>query len=368
MFSKTAIIHEWFEDFGGAEVVVEQIAKLSPGSPIFTLWSDLSEVSGRKPIESFLAKTPLRKHKALSLPLQMLVWRYLESSGSEYEKLIISSHLFAHHAKFKGAEQAQKFAYVHTPARYIWEPDRDKRGDKVIFRAASSLIKPVDRARAQEVFSFAANSKFTQSKIMQFWQREAEVIYPPVGVKEIGISLKNNEEHVLKELASLPSEFILGASRFVEYKNLKRVIEIGELVGLPVVLAGNGPLLTELRSQGERAKVPVIILEKPGRNLLLELMRRSSVFIFPPVEDFGIMPVEASACGTPVLANYLGGAAETVEPGVNGFTVDMESDSEVLRMFTKMTLIQPNIAIQHAQKFDTSVFNEKVSKWANLGD
>lgn len=366
MSSKTAIVHEWFESFGGAEVVAEQIARLSPASPIFTLWSDLEEVSGREPISSFLSKTSLRNHKALSLPAQLLVWRHLDPGDLAFEKLIVSSHLFAHHARFKGSEGAVKFAYIHTPARYIWEPNRDKRGDRLLFRAASMVIKPIDRHRAKEVASFAANSKFTQNKIQEFWQREAEVIYPPVGVKEIFSILAENGETSFPEISQLPSEFILGASRFVEYKKLKRVIEIGELLRLPVVLAGSGPLLAQIKSFGENASVPVTIIERPRRNLLFELMRRSSAFIFPPIEDFGIMPVEASACGTPVIANYLGGAAETVLHGVNGFTVDIESDSEVKMIFSNVGQIVPEKAAEHALLFDTSIFNEKVVQWARL--
>lgn len=363
---KIALVHDWIEKYGGAEVVLDQLARVFPQSDLYVLWSEEIERYGIPTRQSFLANSPLRMNKVASVPFQLLAWRTFRTLPAQYEKLVVSSHLFAHHVRFQSSPNAEKFVYAHTPARYIWEPERDGRGDTVLFRLASKALKPIDRKRAQEAFKIAANSLYTKGKIQKAWGRDAEVIHPPVGVSEIvnavrgGIELSNEDSRILE---SLPAEFILGASRFVEYKKLEKAITLGEWLKIPVVIAGSGPLLAKYVELSKIASIRVIIIERPSDNLLLQLYARCLVYFFPPEEDFGVMPVEASAAGAPVLANRLGGAAETVVEGINGALVDMESKSEILSGFDRLTSIDKSLATSHVLKFDSSVFQEKILKW-----
>src|SRR5690606_22739556 len=121
--------------------------------------------------------------------------------------------------------------------------------------------------------------------------------------------------------SALPSAFVLGASRLVPYKRVDAAIIAGEAAGLPAVIAGDGPDRARLAALAARASIPVTFLGRTSDALLRELYRRATVYVFAPIEDFGIMPVEAMAAGTPVIARDIGGAAETVVDGVTGALV-----------------------------------------------
>ena len=364
--NRIALVHEWVEKFGGAESVLDELVKLFPKSDLYVLWTDFAERYPLETYESFISKTFLRNHKAMSLPFQLAAWRLFGNRTKDYDKVIVSSHLFAHHIKLGNSSTSNKYIYTHTPARYIWEPERDTRGDNFLFRAAASLIKPLDRRRALEPLEIAANSGFTREKIAAAWDRDAKVIYPPVRAFEIqsklkaGISIDDSE---LRALGALPKGYILGASRFIEYKKLDRVIEIGEWTDTPGVIAGSGPLLARLTQRAALAKVPVTIIQRPSDEMLLTLFANAQSYIFPPIEDFGVMPLEAGACGTPVLANEIGGSAETVSDGVNGWKVDMQSKSSILDGMNRITAVSSSGCISESMKFDSSVFREEILNW-----
>lgn len=309
------IIHEWVEKSGGSEKVVEEFLNEFPDSELQVLWSDAPERFSATPRETWLAKTPLRRSKALALPLMPIVWRGLGSSAPP-EWLLVSSHLFAHHARVRSRLDTPKLVYAHTPARYVWEPQLDARGASIPARLVSAGLKPMDRLRAKEADAIAANSEFTRQRIQRAWQRDATVIFPPVDTERITAEAAwrnrlNGEDEAT--LASLPNQFILGASRFVSYKRLELVIECGEANDLPVVLAGGGPDSDRLKSFADASAVPVIFVDRPSDNLLFALYQQSLAFVFPAIEDFGIMPVEAMATGTPVIVPAVGGAAESVQ-------------------------------------------------------
>lgn len=324
-----AIAHEWIEPSGGAEKVLDVMLDTFPDSDVFVLWDD---APGRYPAqrvtESWLAKTPLRRHKAAALPFLPATWRRLHSDR-RYDWLLVSSHLFAHHARFSGVNaDIPKFVYAHTPARYIWTPELDARGNSLPVKAAAALLKPLDRKRAQEAMAIAANSEFVRQRIQRAWDRDAVVIYPPVDVERIQAVEDWRNELIGEELAvleSLPSEFILGASRFIPYKRLDLVIETGNAAGLPVVIAGRGPEEEQLRELAAEVSVPVQFVISPSDALLYALYQGALAYVFPAVEDFGIMPVEAMAAGCPVAALSIGGVAESVVPGISGVVSEQAS-------------------------------------------
>lgn len=357
------IVHEWFEQFGGAEKVVEELAGVFPDASIACLWDDFPKrFAGRHVQESWLANTPLRRHKSLAVPFMLPTWRYL---GTEQRPdwLLCSSHLFAHHARLRKFD-VPKYVYAYTPARYIWNPEVDRRGRSPLVRTVSGPLQKLDRARAREATSIACVSNFVRARIQETWEQDSRVIHPPVDVEYYATS----REHELTGpeidvLESLPEVFVLGASRFIPYKRLDLVIQFGVANDVPVVLAGGGPDEDHLRRLAASASVPVTFVNRPSRALLRELYAKALAYVFPPVEDFGIMPVEAAAAGTPVIANSLGGAAETVIRGETGILLSAFSDQHMSRALEILEIISPARCRLQARQFGSNVFRRSMRSW-----
>ncbi|WP_313477382.1 glycosyltransferase [Microbacterium sp.] len=357
------LVHEWFSRHGGSENVFEVLSDVFPDAERFCLWND-SDGRFRGVHETALARTPLRRSKAAALPFMPAAWRHLPSREADW--VLTSSHVFAHHARFGGpARHAPKLVYAHTPARYVWTPELDGRGSGMAARAASALLKPIDRRRAAEPLAIAANSAFIAQRIAEAWEREATVIHPPVDVTAVAAAvhaeLAPAERHAL---AGLPTEYLLGVSRFVPYKCLDRVIEAGVASGLPVVLAGSGPEEPRLRAMaaahGDRN---VTFVLDPSSAALAHLYKNALAMVFPAVEDFGIMPVEAMAVGTPVVANATGGTAETVVDGVTGALVQEWTRDELAAAVERAVEANADACVARAYEFDTPVFAERIASW-----
>jgi glycosyltransferase involved in cell wall biosynthesis len=358
------IVHEWLAKTGGSENVVEALAALFPDAPITSLWNDLpSRFEVGRVTETWLARTPLRRSKALALPLMPMVWRTLPEASADW--VLCSSHLFSHHAQFAGpARNAPKYVYVHTPARYIWAPELDGRGNGLPAKALSVPLKALDRKRAQEPVSIAANSDFIRRRVEMSWDRDSTVIYPPVSV---GAYAGGSEADLTTEesdlLSSLPDTYLLAASRFVPYKRLDVAIAAGVATGVQVVLAGEGPDEPRLRALADEHPGLVTFVPRPSFALLNHLFRRALVYIFPPIEDFGIMPVEAMATGTPVIANAIGGAAESVKDGLTGALLH-SFDGTSLRDAVDLAARTDSAAcVARAWEFDVAVFNDRIKNW-----
>ena len=161
----------------------------------------------------------------------------------------------------------------------------------------------------------------------------------------------------------LPRTFWLGVSRFVPYTHLDTVIRIGELLDAPVVIAGYGPLEDELRARGGESSVPVELLLTPSDAMVRALMDRALLFAFPPIEDFGIVAVEAMAAGTPVMANRVGGAGESVREGVSGSLFDPRSADEIRTAASMCASLRRDAIAEHARQFDNSVFDRSLLDW-----
>jgi glycosyltransferase involved in cell wall biosynthesis len=360
------LVHEWISQAGGSENVLEAMSNIYPDADIFCLWNDSrGRFADTRVKESWLARTPLRRCKSLALPLMPVTWRALQNKG--YDWALISSHLFAHHARFADQPDGfRRYVYVHTPARYIWNPELDARGSNVAARAVSKALRPLDRKRANESGSFSANSRFVRDRMRAAWGIDAQVIYPPVAVERIQSVVDwrtQLEETELAALAGLPRDFVLGASRFIPYKRLDLVIKTGERVGLPVVLAGKGPELPVLRELAVRSSVPVHFVLAPSDAMLYALYQRTSVFVFPAVEDFGIMPVEAMAAGAPVLAQAVGGTAETVAPGRTGALICFESADDLKSGIEQAIGTSREDRLDRARGFSMSRFSAKIADW-----
>ena len=359
------IVHEWIERHGGSENVLEQIAREFPEARIQCLWNNSGERFDTERVdETWLARTPLRNSKSLALPFMPFTWRTLRDSNAEW--VLCSSHLFAHHARFRGeAKHARKYVYVHSPARYIWAPDMDARGANPLIRAAALPLKALDRFRAREATAIASNSNFVRERVARTWRRDSTVIYPPVDVAQYTDSIHDSDltEQELELLSSLPDSFILGASRFIPYKRLDLVIRMGQVNKVPVVLAGDGPSLVELQALAAQSPGLVTFVGRPSFPLLRALYERALAYVFPAVEDFGIMPVEAMATGTPVVAPMMGGAAESVLEGRTGTLLEKFDDATMRGAINRVSALHASDCIERAWEFDTSVFRRRIREW-----
>ncbi|MEV7800333.1 glycosyltransferase [Microbacterium foliorum] len=355
------LVHEWLAPRGGSENVFEALSQVFPDAARFCLWN---ESEGRFVVdgETWLARTPLRGRKAAAVGLMPLAWRTLPSVEADW--ILTSSHLFAHHARFAGAgRSAPKLVYAHTPARYIWNPELDVRGDSFAARAAAKMLKGLDRRRAQEPIAIAANSVFVQKRIAQAWHRESTVIHPPVDVTGF-LRAPEPDERDHEVLAGLPETFLLGFSRFIPYKRLDLVIEAGIAADVPVVLAGAGPDEARLRSFAEeRAPGRVFFVRSPGAELYRALLQHCLALVFPAVEDFGIVPVEAMAAGRPVIAAPVGGTAETIVDGSTGAFVEHWSHDELRRAVEVAAGVSHEACRTQAKKFSEAVFADRIKEW-----
>lgn len=360
------LVHEWISQSGGSENVLQAMSEVYPDADIVCLWNDsVGRFPQERLRESWLARSPLRRSKAVALPFMLSTWRKLKNHG--YDWALISSHLFAHHVRFNPQPgDFRRFVYVHTPARYIWAPELDGRGQGRTARTIAAALKPLDRRRARQMATYAANSDFVRRRMAAVWGVEATVIHPPVEVTEIQqvkewSSRLDAEE--LAVLAGLPEGYVLGASRFVPYKRLDLVIEAGEVADRPVVLAGAGPELGRLRAAAETASVPVHFVDRPSTALLRALYQRAAVFVFPAVEDFGIMPVEAMAAGAPVVAQAVGGTAESIVPGLTGALSTFNSRASMKEGVACALATRRADRCQHAEIFRTERFRDEIRAW-----
>lgn len=360
------IVHEWIEPSGGAENVLDQFVAQFPEADVLCLWNDAPNRFPPGTVqESPLARSMLRRSKALSMPLMPLIWRTWQNR--DWDWVLVSSHLFAHHIHFRGrAEQPRKLAYIHTPARYLWEPQLDNRGNSPLLQIAARPLRRLDRARTDDSTEYAANSEFVRQRIARVWDRDAAVIYPPVDIHRIASTPDWTTKLNAREAAtvsSLPPNFVLGASRFVPYKRLDWVIRAANAAGLPAVIAGSGPDLKRLRAVADEVKVPVHFIDRPSDALLFSLYQRALVYVFPPIEDFGIMPVEALAAGAPVIANRVGGAGESVTDGADGLLFEDDRWESIADLIDSIPQSRYEPSPDLHSRFSAERFRHQIASW-----
>jgi len=304
---KTAIVHEWFVTYVGSEKVVEQLLALYPEADLFTLVdflpaSEREFLKGRKIHTSFIQKLPLaKKYYRQYLPWMPLAIEQFDLS--EYELIISSSHAVA-----KGvltAPDQLHISYVHSPMRYAWDMQhqylRETGLDKGIFswytRRLLHRMRLWDYRTANGVDWFVANSRFIARRIWKVYRREAKVIHPPVQIENF-------------PLQETKSDYYLAASRMVPYKKMDLIVEaFNRMPKKRLVVIGEGPGLRKVKAN---AKSNIEVLGYQPTGILSQYMQGARAFIFAAREDFGIMPLEAQASGTPVIAFGEGGALETI--------------------------------------------------------
>jgi glycosyltransferase involved in cell wall biosynthesis len=304
---KVAVAHDWLVTMGGAERVLEQILAVYPEADLFTLVDFLPErdrgfLGGRRVRTSFLQKIPgaAKKYRSL-LPLMPAAAESLDLM--KYDLVVSSSH-----AAIKGVRTrrgAIHVCYCHTPARYVWDMReeylRDAGLDRGMRGAAARLllwrIREWDRGVSAGVTGFIANSAHIARRILRNYGRDSAIIHPPV---DTGFFTPGGTRE----------DFYATASRMVPYKKMDLIAAaFSSMPGRRLVVMGGGP---EMQKVKEAAGPNVSILGHVDRGTLRENLRSARAFIFAAREDFGIAPVEAQACGTPVIALGEGGTVESV--------------------------------------------------------
>lgn len=308
---KTAIVCDWLTVYGGAEKVIGQLIDCYPDADIFAvvdfLPPDQRDFLRGKPVQTtFIQHMPFaRKHYRHYLPLMPLAIEQLDLSA--YDLVLSSSHAVAK-GVLTGPNQVH-ISYVHSPIRYAWdlqhqylrETGLDKKWRGWLARYLLHKIRLWDLRSAAGVDYFIANSQFIAKRIAKTYRRDATVIYPPVNVDQF-------------QPGQHKQEFYLTASRLVPYKKVDLIVEAFQTMpDKQLIVIGDGPDMAKIR---KKAGSNVTLLGYQSDNVLRNHMQKAKAFIFAAEEDFGIAPVEAQACGTPVIAFGKGGALETVR-GLN---------------------------------------------------
>lgn len=361
------IAHEWVAAAGGSENVFRALLHGFPSADGVCLWNDAPETLNREIRETGLASLPLRRHKAVALPFMPAAWRAVDLDA--YDVVLASSHAFAHHLASRAAREGRSaYAYVHTPARYLWAPEVERRGRGAAARFVALPLRAIDRRAVDSRVQYAANSRFVQERIYRAWGVQASVIHPPIDVERISSvddwrsALTEEEERLFEALPQGP--FVLGASRLVGYKRLDLALVVGDALDLPVVVAGFGPDEPRLRSMAKQVRVPVTFTGRVSDAQLFALYQAAALFVFLPIEDFGIMPLEAVAAGTPTLVNSAGGAREGVMLVEGGQEVDAESGPrELARAAEAAMRSDMTRAAAGIQEFSRASFDAAVKSW-----
>jgi glycosyltransferase involved in cell wall biosynthesis len=361
---RIAFIHDWLVDKGGSENVLSAMLEQWPHAPVYTLVHDhqgptRSLLNGHTVITSFLQKLPqaTRRYRSF-LPLMPIAIEQFDLSA--FDIVISSSHAVAK-GVIIGPDQLH-ISYVHSPIRYAWElqfqylreAGLDHGLKSVLVRWLLHYIRLWDTRTANGVDEFVCNSRFVARRIWKVYHRKATVIYPPVDVDKF-------------ELCEQKENFYLTASRMVPYKRINLIVEaFAKMSDKRLFVIGNGPDFDKIKAI---ATPNVILMGYQPLEVLREKMQKAKAFIFAAEEDFGIVPVEAQACGTPVIAFGKGGALETIVNEKTGLFFEEQSVDSLLdaisRFETRKMEFSPHEIRKNAERFSKARFQEEFTSFVN---
>jgi glycosyltransferase involved in cell wall biosynthesis len=315
---RVVLVHDWLTGMRGGEKVLEAICRIVPQAELVTLLHVPGSVSpliaGRRIRTSFIQHLPLARHLYRHyLPLFPIAVEALDLDDAD---LVISTS----HAAVKSVVRtgrARHLCYCHSPMRYAWDQFEAYFGVERVGPVPHAVLRRVmaglarwDRATADRVDAYLANSRYVAGRIARYYNRHASVLYPPVDTSFF-------------TPGGVPPEFYyLVVSALVPYKRIDVAIQAASLLGARLKIAGIGPDEARLKALAGPTVEFLGSVEGEG---LRELYRRAQALVLPAEEDFGIAPVEAMACGRPVVALARGGATESVEPGITGMLVDRQT-------------------------------------------
>lgn len=359
---KKALIHDWFSTYAGAEKCVESFTNIWDDFEIYSLIDFLKGadrdkiLKGKHAHTSFIQKLPFAKDKYRNyLPLFPLAIEQFDLSG--YDVVLSSSHAVA-----KGVlthSNQLHIAYVHTPIRYAWdlyhqylrESGLDCGLKGVLAKYFLHKIRLWDASTANRVDHYVANSRYIARRIKKTYGKPSDVIYPPVDV----------DKFTLREAKE---EFYLTASRMVPYKKIDLIVEAFSQTDKKLLVIGDGPDMAKIKS---KAGKNVELLGFASDETMADLMGRAKAFVFAAEEDFGITPVEAQACGTPVICFGRGGARETVRDGESGLYFMEQNAKELLAAVAKFEQnydkFEPTKIRENSLKFSRARFEAEIKSY-----
>jgi glycosyltransferase involved in cell wall biosynthesis len=369
---RVAIVHHWFVSVSGGERVVDALCQLFPEADIFTLFCQddglPAAAVGHSVTASFLNLLPgARRYHRQLLPLYPLAVESLDLSGYD---IVISSDS----GPVKGVitdQNAVHVCYCHSPMRYLWDaqPSYEKAMSllpRAIFKLSAHYVRNWDQLAAQRVDYFIANSNHVAGRISKYYRRESTVLYPPV-------------ETTRGVIAEETDDYYLAVGRLVSYKRTDLLIQACNSLRRKLVIVGAGPELKRL----QRIAGPTIRFAGAlGDDKLWQTYARCRALLFAAEEDFGIVPLEAQACGRPVIAFGRGGALETVRGlspdapprtgklangGPTGIFFESQTVDSVVEAMERFEAVEnqfdPERIQARARQFDTSVFLREFTQY-----
>lgn len=366
---KIAAVHEWLVSYAGSEKVFERILDVYPDSDIFSVIDFMPEnqrsfLKGKQVYTSFIQRLPMSSRKYRSyLPLMPLAVEQMDLS--KYDLILSSSHAVAK-GVLTGPDQLH-ICYVHSPMRYAWDLQHQYLRESGLNKGLKGLMakwmlhkmRLWDYRTANGVDYFIANSEFIAKRIWKVYRRAAEVIYPPVEVEKF-------------EYCDRKEDYYLTASRMVPYKKIGLIVEaFSTMPDKKLIVIGDGPEYKKIRA---KAASNIEFLGYQPFDIMKEYMQKARAFVFAAEEDFGIIPVEAQACGTPVIAFGKGGATETVR-GIHqsneptGLFFHEQSIGSLITAVREFELYEDTIRYEFCRKnalrFSPDIFTDKFRAFVN---
>jgi len=360
---KICFVHDWLTTYGGAELVLKTMLEIWPDTPIFTLIYDENGqcrdiIQSTKVTGSFINKLPFAKRKHRSyLPLMPLAIEQLDLSN--YDVVISDSHAVA-----KGVITSPNqlhISYIHTPIRYAWDMQHQYLSQAGLTRGIKGLlakyllhyIRMWDLRTVPGVDEFVANSNFIAQRIRKFYKRTANVIYPPVEIDRFKVE-KEKED------------FYLVVSRLVPYKKVDIIVQaFSDLPYKKLIVIGDGP---ELKNLKKHSSSNIEFLGFQEDKVVEDFLRKAKALIYAAEEDFGIVPVEAQACGTPVIAYGKGGVLETVLDGETGLFFPEQSPISIIdaiEKFEKHPKFDSTEIRRNAERFSKKRFKTEMKSFVD---
>ncbi len=350
-----ALVHDWLNQMGGAENVLEAMVALYEGAPVYT-----SMYAPDRMPDSYRAwdiRTTwmdhlpgIHAHHQPYMPLYPLAWQGLDLSG--YDLILSNKSGFCHGVN---TGDALHICYCLAPTRYLWQFDHYIAREQ-LSHAVAAILRPVvaslqrwDYQAAQRVDHFIAISSEIRQRIAQFYDRESVIIYPPVETERFAPAASHED-------------YYLVVSRLVPYKRIDLAVRACTEMGLPLKIAGKGRDRERLEAM---AGPTVEFLGYVPDDDLPDLVARCRALFFPGLEDFGITPVQAQAAGRPVIAYRGGGALDTIIEGRTGLFFDeqtVESLRAAITRFEDMTF-DPKVCRKNAERFDRAVFDRELASF-----
>lgn len=353
---KTAIVHDWLNQIGGAEDVLETLLEIYPRVPIYTslYWRDGMPDHWRQwdVRTSFINRLPLaQKRQQLYFPLYPMAFEQFDFSAYD---LVVSNKSGFCHGIITGP-QTLHICYCLTPTRYVWRYHQYAQQEDLgrLVRAAMPLfltnLRMWDRLAADRVDHFVAISQTVRQRIAKIYRRDSTIIYPPVDTSRFAPVARSDDYYLI-------------VGRLVPYRRIDILIEAFNKMQRPLVIAGDGRDRERLQTL---AGPTIEFLGYVPDQDLPDIMSRCRAFMWPGEEDFGISPIQAMAAGRPVIAYAAGGALETVIPGRTGALFYEQSAGAIIDAVEQFdeSAMDPYAISAFAAQFDTSEFKRKMQQF-----